>query len=739
MTTASPARGPVPPKPEASALPEELLREPRWVCWRWEPRNGKQTKVPIRPDGQPAKSNDPSTWTSFEVCLAASMRYTGLGIGLMLGDGVVGVDLDHARDPESGALQQWAQEIIDELNSYTEVSPSGTGVHILCRGELPAGRRRKGQVEMYSEGRFFTVTGQRLNDRDVEDRTAELAALHARIFGISVDGRRNGHSARRNGASAVPGAAADVGDQELIQRASEAKDGAKFARLWAGQWEGEYSSQSEADLALCNLLAFWAGGDAGRIDRLFRQSGLMREKWLRDDYRQATIEAALSGVRDHYSPQAKGNSGGGPPKPPEREVEGPRTKRSGANTAPDWRTALILNKDGTLKPLLANAITMLRHSPHWQGVMAFNEFSELVEAIQPPPFAGGRPGVWSDDYDRRTADWLQHQGIYVSPDVAGQAAQTVAMERRFHPVRDYLARLTWDGVARIDDWLTLYLGVEPNEYTRAVGARWLISAVARIYKPGVKADHCLILEGQQGALKSTALAALAEPWFTDEISDLGTKDASLQTRGVWLIEMAELDAMRRSDLAKVKAFISRSTDRFRPPYGKRLIESPRQCVFAATTNQDAYLQDETGGRRFWPVRCGAIHIEELRRDRDQLWAEAVVRFKRGDRWWLDSPELNAAAAEEQEDRFEGDPWDPIIRQWIASPCARPDGGGGFLPMTSNRESVTVADILTHAIGKRPELWTQHDKNRVARCLRAMKWERYRARTGEGLEWRYRQK
>lgn len=321
MTTASPARGPVPPKPEASALPEELLREPRWVCWRWEPRNGKQTKVPIRPDGQPAKSNDPSTWTSFEVCLAASMRYTGLGIGLMLGDGVVGVDLDHARDPESGALQQWAQEIIDELNSYTEVSPSGTGVHILCRGELPAGRRRKGQVEMYSEGRFFTITGHRLTNRDVEDRTAELAALHARIFGISVDGRRNGHSARRNGASAVPGAAADVGDQELIQRASEAKDGAKFARLWAGQWEGEYSSQSEADLALCNLLAFWTGGDAARIDRLFRQSGLMREKWNRDDYRQATITAALEGVRDHYNPSAAGNgravmpSGGDPGDP----------------------------------------------------------------------------------------------------------------------------------------------------------------------------------------------------------------------------------------------------------------------------------------------------------------------------------------------------------------------------------------------------------------------------------------
>lgn len=290
-------------KPNAANIPASLRELPRWVCWRYETRNGKPTKVPIRSDGQPAKSNDPSTWAKFESCLDASRRYASLGMGFMLGDGIVGVDLDHARDPGSAAIQPWAQEIISELNSYTEVSPSGTGVHILCRGELPPGRRRQGHVEMYSEGRFFTITGQRLNDRDLEDRTAELAALHARIFGL----RRNGHDERRNGHSADGEGAVHVSDQELVRRATGAKDGAKFARLWAGQWQGNYSSQSEADLALCNLLAFWTGGDAGRIDRLFRQSGLMREKWERDDYRQATIAASLSGFSDYYSLRACSN------------------------------------------------------------------------------------------------------------------------------------------------------------------------------------------------------------------------------------------------------------------------------------------------------------------------------------------------------------------------------------------------------------------------------------------------
>jgi predicted P-loop ATPase len=131
----------------------------------------------------------------------------------------------------------------------------------------------------------------------------------------------------------------------------------------------------------------------------------------------------------------------------------------------------------------------------------------------------------------------------------------------------------------------------------------LISAVARVYEQGVKVDCALIPEGEQGLMKSTALKALSEPWFTDEIADLGSKDAAMQTRGVWVIEIAELDSMSRAEVSKIKSFISRVTDRFRPPYGKRLIESPRQCVFAASVNHSTYLRDETGGRHFWPVTC----------------------------------------------------------------------------------------------------------------------------------------
>ena len=263
----------------------------------------------------------------------------------------------------------------------------------------------------------------------------------------------------------------------------------------------------------------------------------------------------------------------------------------------------------------------------------------------------------------------QHHEIFVSVEVAGQAVQAVSRDCSFHPVRDDLTKLRWDGTPRIESFASLYLGGASSDYNLAVSKRWFISAVARIMSPGCKADCCLILEGEQGIKKSTALKVLGQPWFTDEIADLGSKDAALQTRGVWIIEIAELDGMTRAEVGKVKAFMSRAVDRFRPPYGRHLIESPRQCVFAGSVNHGTYLRDETGGRRFWPLACGRIRIEELVRDRDQLWAEAVTSYLAGAAWWLDTAELTRLAEEEQSERYEESAWDGLIIEWAAERTA----------------------------------------------------------------------
>ena len=393
----------------------------------------------------------------------------------------------------------------------------------------------------------------------------------------------------------------------------------------------------------------------------------------------------------------------------------------------DWREELIrskptsMNKQGNVYPVLANAIAALRYAPEWKGVLAFDQFELTPMMMRAAPWGLSTAGhSWTDQEDRLAADWLQRNGILVDVNTAARAAQTVAKDHCFHPVRSYLESVKWDGVERLERWLSTYLGVEDTGYSRAIGSRWLISAVARIYRPGVKADCCLILEGPQGIKKSTALKTLAGPYFTDELADLGSKDSALQTRGVWIIELSELDTLSRSEVSRIKAFMSRTTDRFRPPYGKRLIESPRQCVFAGTVNHSTYLRDDTGARRFWPVVCGCINIELLARDRDQLWAEAKTRFDQGAVWWLDSAELVTAAAQEQANRFDTDPWEELIARWID--C---------------RDSASVSEVMSCCLDKPRAHWTQGDKNRVARCFRSLGWERYRERVRTTLEWRYR--
>lgn len=389
--------------------------------------------------------------------------------------------------------------------------------------------------------------------------------------------------------------------------------------------------------------------------------------------------------------------------------------------ARDWHLDLLTNREGEPRPVLANAILALRTAPDWQGVLWHDEFAATTVARKPPPWPTGRgtwhDTEWSDRDDLLVANWLQHQGILVPASIAGQAVEAVARDRLCHPVREYLDALRWDGVKRIDAWLSTYLGAADSAYSRAVGPRWLISAVARIYRPGAKVDCALILEGPQGIKKSSALQIMGHPWFTDRLSELGSKDSAMETRSVWIIEIAELDTMSRAEVGTIKAFISRTTDRFRPPYGKRLVDLPRQCVFAGSVNPEGgYLKDATGGRRFWPVACGAIDIAAIERDRDQLWAEACVRFRAGDPWWLDDQRLEALAAEQQADRYQGDAWDDPIRRYLEHTACQQDG-------------VSIAEILEKALGMERGRWTQADQNRVVRTLISMGFRQFRARVG----------
>jgi predicted P-loop ATPase len=344
--------------------------------------------------------------------------------------------------------------------------------------------------------------------------------------------------------------------------------------------------------------------------------------------------------------------------------------------------------------------------------------------LKPPPWLkhmhnNWKPQCWTDRDDALTANWLQHEGIGVTVVVAATAAETAAKDASFHPIRDYLDGLKWDGNKRVAKLATVYLGADATPYHEAVSQCTLIAAVARIKRPGCKADYVPILEAPQDKGKSTAIELLFTPWFSDDLAELGTKDAAMQVRVAWGIEIAELTSMTRAEIERVKAFVTRKVDRFRPSYGRRVIEVPRQSVFIGSTNADSYLKDETGGRRFWPIQCGVIDLKAIARDRDQLWAEAVALFNAGTPWWLTDAATISLARHEQANRYVDDPWQAPIAEYLK------DIG-----------DVSVQDILRHVLFLDTGKWTQGEQNRVARCLKTLGWHRYRGER-PAREWRYR--
>ena len=422
----------------------------------------------------------------------------------------------------------------------------------------------------------------------------------------------------------------------------------------------------------------------------------------------------------------------------DEDAAGPDEDAAGPDEqAREWRTRLLRNDKGSARDCVANAVLILRSDARFIGRLRLDELYQATFACDLPWDRSSTWRPWSDIDDIELAHWCQLRGVILKPTTCAAAIQMVASHHRHHPVRGYLEDLCWDGTPRLDMWLETYLGARinaetldadlsdddlnceeptPSEkytaYLRSIGPKWMIAAVARIYRPGCKVDHVIVFEGPQGVGKSTCLRILAgDDWFADEISDLGTKDSAQDLRGKWIVELAEVAALKRATLERMKAFISRNVDHYRPSYGRRSMDFPRQCVFAGTTNADAYLADETGNRRFWPVKVTWLRLDELVRDRDQLWAEAVARFKAGEAWWLDR-EIEALAAEEQEQRRQGDPWEEPILDWLGR---------------QTKTEHTVAEILSGALQREVGDWTQADLNRVARCLRANGYQRFQVR------------
>jgi predicted P-loop ATPase len=380
-----------------------------------------------------------------------------------------------------------------------------------------------------------------------------------------------------------------------------------------------------------------------------------------------------------------------------------------------WLAKCICSSNGEPLPILANALIGLRAA--MPDTLAFDEMMRAPMLMSPlEKETGFKPRPITDVDVGIIQERLQHLGLrQLSKDVVHQAVDVRAHERRFHPVCSFLNRLRWDGKPRLSTLFPYYFGADDTPYTRAIGTMFPIAMVARVYDPGCKADYMVVLEGLQGGMKSTGCRVMGGLWFSDSLPHISAwKEVSQHLRGKWLIEVSEMHAMNRAETEQLKAFITRQEERYRPSYGRKEVFEPRQCLFIGTTNRDAYLRDDTGGRRFWPVRTGTINIDALTEDRDQLFAEAVTRYRDGTRWWPDAQFEREHMIPEQAARYESDVWEENIEAYLKGNPAKCEPGP---------KKVTIGQLARDALHiETPKIGTA-DQRRIAAALGRLGWRR----------------
>jgi len=757
-------------------IPADLAARQQWLLWKFEQKEGKAKpgKIPYyvmggRRTGGQGEDRDRQRLATLAVVRRAYERggWAGVGFAFLPDDGLIGIDIDGAIDLETGAVSERCAAIIKACNSFTEYSPSGKGVHIIVQGQTDTNKSNDIGLEVFCKSQFFTFTANRFPDTVPDVLPIDpgvLKRLHATIDEAKEKAKADRKAATSTPAPAAPPSHAPApagGDDDfkrvnaaalsglnawvpsLLPKATVYKDGYRVTSKALGR-----DNQEDLSILPAGIVDWGLDGTTdpkqGRrtpIDLVMEWLPAAKAKdalhWLAQrlgiDLKPPTQRKpkpsgakvpAPAGVANNAG-DGGGGSGG---------ADGGDGQDDDDSIDPEvvFVIARLVKHRGRPLDCRENVMYCLQLFHKLKELVKQNDFTHLLERSRKTPW-GHPAGEWNEEDDLMLGEYLLRVfglGIKATSTLRNGVLMA-ARSAKYNPVLDLIHAEPWDGVERLEHWLTDVYEIEERPYTRLIGKCFIMGLVKRALQPGCKFDYMLIIKGEQGLKKSTAFRALAYPFFTDNAIRMGDKDSLMAMQLVWIAESAELESLNKSETTQIKQFLSAQEDMFRPPYGSQLIRAKRHSVNVGTTNADTFLKDATGDRRFWPLEVHVVNEDTLAGMRLQLFAEALHRLNAGEEYWPSRDEERTLVFPEQEPFKRVDEWENILDAYVNrdTPDKHDEPNA---PVNAKREFFPSTELYDRALLiKADRIDGQGNMDtRISNAMKALGFLRYRETDGK---------
>ena len=736
---------PAVPAPEWGNIPEILATRQQWLLWKFEPpkkEGAKPTKVPYyvqggRRTGGQGDDRDRMRLATLDVARRAYERggWSGVGFAFLPNDGLIGIDIDGAIDPDSGEVSDLCSSIIAACKSYTEWSVSGKGVHIIVEGHTTTNKSNDIGLEVFCGSQYFIFSGRAWGGEPVPIVAIEESVV--KRLHVTIDEAKD-----KRKSAPRPGTQPTHQQETLSELRARVESALQMVSPELGYTDwlsiGWALHDAFGDFAF-GLWDSWSAGSAK-----YPGASALQSHWK--SFRPATTspDDAVGvifkrAIEAGWKPpkQAK------PQKPPRAKL--PASAESGSSVDagdPPAADDPMDDADGNVLDALIknrgkpvdcreNVLYCFRHDPTLQGLVQHNNFTEIHERSRVTPW-GSPAGEWDEEDDMMLGEYLasRYRLLLRATGTLRAGVLMAAREHKFNPIIDLIKSEVWDGTNRLEHWLTDVYEIEERPYTQLIGKCFIMGMVMRAMRPGCKFDYMLILKGEQGLTKSGSFRALAEPWFTDNAIRVGDKDSLMAMQLVWIAESAELESLNKSETTAIKQFLSAQDDMFRPPYGAQIKKRPRHTVMAGTTNADTFLKDATGDRRFWPLEVKTVNLDVLRAQRLQLFAEALHRLKQKEQYWPSREEEKTLIFPEQERFKSTDPWEDYLADYVSATVNhRTDDPSDPIPL--KRDFFSTRELFDHALNIKADRidGNRQMETRIGNCMKALGFEKFRESKG----------